>query len=332
MMNNLEIRQMAVVVTYDCNLKCEYCFVSKKESAGTIDVQTVLRSVDMWKRFFSNGKTDLGILFTGGEPLLRWPTILTIIKELENHYPDISFAYHITTNGVLMTESLLPDIQNRPIFFCVSLDGEEIGSQERLHDSHVLFSAIEKNIVTFHQALGDDRFRVRMTVTPQNVHGFLAGVDYFVRLGIKNIHFSPNYEENWDDDSLSRYYDAFCQLRKFDGSGIIIEPFNSFRENGVDKLGPYEHDCSFLPTIDTSGNVYYCPRYAGKRIHRLGNVENPVEVLLGFRELVHSEHELFSRKQMSFICPSNYWENKESLANFEAFHRLYKKSFVCEST
>lgn len=326
MMNAIEIRQIAIVVTYGCNLKCKYCFVSNKNDGSTIKVRTVLQAVAMWQRYFSHGYKRLGILFTGGEPLIEWDLILCIINELESCYPDISFEYHITTNGVLMTERILPELLKRQIYICASLDGDEMNSSERLNCSHSLFSTIQHNVITYLGALGERRFRVRMTITPQNALGFLDSVDFFVRLGVKNIHFSPNYEEKWDYESVNSYFYAYSELKRYDNSGLILEPYHSFSVNGVEKFGPYEHDCSFLPTIDTKGNVYYCPRYAGKKLKVLGNVENPIEVLLKFREIVDWEKELFSQKQLSFLCPSNYLEAEETLTNFRLFYDMYERT------
>ena len=325
-MNAIEIGQLSVVLTYNCNLKCKYCFVSDKSLFDTIDFATVRLGVDMWKSFFSGGKQKLGVLFTGGEPLLNKGLLLSIMDELEKCYPELQFEFHITTNGTLLTEDFLRRIVQKNVFLCVSVDGDAKSNEERIVNSKALFDSIEQNIITYAKSLNKYRFRVRMTITPNNVGRFYDNIGYLVKLGVENIHFSPNYEESWDNNSFELYFNTWNRLGKFCNEGIILEPFQSFFVNGVNKQGPYEHDCSFLPTITPNGDVYYCPRYAGKRIEKLGNVNDPKEVLLGFRRLVVLEQGVFDREGFSFICPSNYMENKDVIMNFSRFFNVYKQS------
>lgn len=323
-MNAVKIDQLSIVLTYNCNLKCKYCFVSEKGVSDTIDFSTVRLGVEMWKKVFSGGKNKLGILFTGGEPLLKKRLLFSIMDKLERLFPEIQLEFHVTTNGTLLTEDFLTEIEHRNIFLCVSVDGDEGSNEERLNGVNALYNAVEQNIVLYAKRLDAKRFRVRMTITPTNVCHFYENIGYLIKFGVKNIHFSPNYEECWDDNSIELFFKAYQQLGDFCGNGIVLEPFQSFRTIGAKKRGPYEHECSFLPTINTTGDVYYCPRYAGKRLEKLGHVSDPQGILLNFRKLVGMEQRVFLKEGFSFICPSNYLENKNVIANFRRFYNMYK--------
>jgi uncharacterized protein len=327
-MNAVEIGQLSVVLTYNCNLKCKYCFVSDKGIYDTIDVSTVKLGVEMWKKVFSGGKNKLGILFTGGEPLLKKRTLFSIIDELERHFPEIQFEFHITTNGTLLTEDFLSEIEHRNVFLCVSIDGDEGSNEERLNGANALYDIIEQNIIIYAKRLDAKRFRVRMTITPNNVGHFYENIKHLVKLGVKNVHYSPNYEECWNDNNIEAFFEAHQQLGNFCCEGIILEPFQSFKKNGLKKQGPYEHDCSFMPTINTTGDVYYCPRYAGKRLEKLGHVSNPQGILLNFRKLVSKGQGISLKEGFSFICPSNYLENKNVILNFRRFYNMYKLFYL----
>lgn len=324
-MNSIEITQLSVVVTYQCNLHCQYCFVSDKSMAKTIETRTVLQAVEMWKRFFSGGKKQLKILFTGGEPLLKKDLILSLIDELAQTYPEIDFAFHITTNGLLLSDDFLQEVVRRNnLFLCVSIDGDELSNKERFSDSRATFEVVQDNIVSYAKQLDNTKFRVRMTITPRNVRFFYDNIGKLVELGVQNIHFSPNYEEKWADDCVESFFHAYSKLDEYVNKGIIMEPFTSFRYNVIEKQGPYEHDCSFLPTINADGDVYYCPRYAGKRLSKLGHVSKPFEVLLNFRKVVEYGQNIFQQEQFSFVCPSNYMENSEVSATFRKFYDRFK--------
>ncbi len=324
-MNSLIISQISIVITYSCNLSCKYCFVHDKTLKDAIDIPTVCQAVEMWKNVFSGGRNKLGILFTGGEPLLKTDLILSIIDELENCYPEILFDFHITTNGLLLTDAFLEKVTQHSVYLCVSIDGNEVSNRERYNGVHGLYDKINNNIINYAKILDKYRFRIRMTITPENVSHFYENINYLVNIGVKNIHFSPNYEVEWSDSYIDDFFRNYMKLEQYDQLDIIIEPFHRYQRFGIEKSGPYEHDCAFLPTINTNGDVYFCPRFAGKSLQKLGHVNTPNDVLLNFRKLVMYENELFRKEGFSFICPSNYIENNSTIINFRKFYDFYKK-------
>ena len=76
---------------------------------------------------------SLGIIFFGGEPLLR----RDLIREIVWHTRELRastgrhFHYKITTNGSLLDEEFLTDETTRDIFVALSLDGVQPA-----HDAH----------------------------------------------------------------------------------------------------------------------------------------------------------------------------------------------------
>ena len=98
-----------------CNLKCPYCIVSyvrnknhkhvkktKKEK-----IERLLKCID---RLFHNPDSDKGwigsIVFNGGEILLEWEMIKTVVNYIKIKYPRASVEFSINTNATLITEEI----------------------------------------------------------------------------------------------------------------------------------------------------------------------------------------------------------------------------------
>ena len=101
MMTDGKIKQCTIVLTRDCNLRCNFCYV---KSAGymaneKISYANLKKIVD----FCSESKVKF-IFFTGGEPLL-YPHIVDILQYIKGkQYPMMTA---IATNGVLLKDPVL---------------------------------------------------------------------------------------------------------------------------------------------------------------------------------------------------------------------------------
>ena len=79
-------------LTDRCNLACRYCYAQHGTSDMTLE--TALAAVDECTR----GEENPGIIFFGGEPLLREDLIFDVIDACERREPH-RFHYKVTTNG-----------------------------------------------------------------------------------------------------------------------------------------------------------------------------------------------------------------------------------------
>lgn len=122
-----DCRFLVLNLTHTCNLRCVYCFVREQEARGdlvpgqTMAKDTALQAVD---EFFPQGTTPR-VGFFGGEPLLCWDTLQTVVEYAECIDPMSRFS--CTTNAVAMNTdkaAFFAERRNR-ISFIVSLDGSE---------------------------------------------------------------------------------------------------------------------------------------------------------------------------------------------------------------
>lgn len=127
-----KIRSVVLEVTNSCNLKCDYCVFSdcypafRKYAPASMSVSTALRAIDTMVDLLQNEEYDLVyIVFYGGEPLLEFDLIRKVVVLVTEKYPDIRFAFSMTTNGTIMNEEILEILTKYSIDLNVSIDGPE---------------------------------------------------------------------------------------------------------------------------------------------------------------------------------------------------------------
>lgn len=148
--------------TLNCNLDCWYCYESHiKQSQMTEDtVQKVLRHLETHHEI--TNYSYLTIAFFGGEPFLKPALIGEFTKEIKAFCDreKIKLDYSITTNGTLITKSILEKFKDVPVSFQITFDGDitrhdkvrhyvgsEKGSYNRIIES---LKAISETLSDYH--------------------------------------------------------------------------------------------------------------------------------------------------------------------------------------
>jgi MoaA/NifB/PqqE/SkfB family radical SAM enzyme len=104
-----------ISVTNECNLRCQGCWVSKGESANSMDINQVNSIIKESKK---QGSYFFGIL--GGEPLMYKP----LMNIFQNH-PDCYFQ--LFTNGTLLTDNIAQELRKcGNVTPLISFEGDEM--------------------------------------------------------------------------------------------------------------------------------------------------------------------------------------------------------------
>lgn len=121
-------------VTEQCNLRCSYCCYSgiyeNTRTHGTKsitedDVPTLLKFIDNHA-----AKKPINISFYGGEPMLHYELMRSIILQAEKHWGyDVTF--YIATNGTLLDSERIDWLVNHHVMIAISIDGTK-----GFHDRH----------------------------------------------------------------------------------------------------------------------------------------------------------------------------------------------------
>jgi uncharacterized protein len=115
--------KLTLSLTHKCNLACRYCYAGYSDKPD-MSLITAQRSIDTALLLTDEGGR-LELALFGGEPLLR----LDLVKESTAYAQQraamagVSLRIGITTNGTLVSPTVLDYTEAERISLCFSLDG-----------------------------------------------------------------------------------------------------------------------------------------------------------------------------------------------------------------
>lgn len=122
------------MVAQTCNLACRYCYGSGGTYGSAVklmDERSGLAAIDIMLRRAPQ-KRSFSVTFFGGEPLLNFNLIRTIVEHCEKKATEsgVRFSYSMTTNGTVLTQKILDFLKRNRFTLMISFDGR--GHHDRL--------------------------------------------------------------------------------------------------------------------------------------------------------------------------------------------------------
>lgn len=266
-------------LTTGCNMKCDYCYAPPDNRIDMTE-SIVQRSIEYGSSLCPE---NTGIIFFGGEPLLRKDLIYSAIsfcnelKKKDNY----RFHYKVTTNGLLLDEAFLEYCNSVNLLIALSIDGIK-----EAHDIHrktpnglPTFDYIEPKIDLLLKYQPYASFF--LTVTPGNVRHYSESFDYLIGKGVKYIIASLNYAGNWTDDTIfelkqqyklisKQYEKLILEQRKF-----YFSPFETKFSSHIKNDNVICEKCHLgirQVSIATDGNIYPCVQFVKRTQFCIGNI------------------------------------------------------------
>ena len=297
MMNENVINQCSVVLTRNCNLRCEFCYVKE---AGYNEIESI--SIDSLKKivdFCCEAKVKY-IFFTGGEPLL-YPHLNEILKYIKSQEHKMTIA--VATNGILLENA---DFCKKLIasgidYIDISMKGKNSTEWVDItgYDGYCRQQKAISNL-----SLLDMDFTCSMVITKENVFSLCDSVKTAFDKGAKQFSFTFIIDNNNYSDDKETYLeknnpfslinDFLSQRNKLDSitKDWWIEysfPLCIYTEEQLQKLNdklasPCQIHKQNALTIDTQLNLLPCDMYFNDKIGRLGEDFNNVKEFFEFRE------------------------------------------------
>lgn len=283
MSNNCGIKQCTIILTRECNLRCNFCYVKDAgyRADDTVDYTDLKRIVD----FCEDAKVRF-IFFTGGEPLMysRLVDILQYIKEKKR-----PMTTAVATNGVLLQDSELCRrlVESGLSYIDVSMKGKDEQDWYRTvgHAGHAAQLQAIRNL----SALPLE-FTCSMVITPENVHTFCDAVRLSYDNGAKQFSFTfaiDNNDSEEQDEAYLEKHDPFALVEAFVAqihrlnaitTNWWIEysfPMCAYTDEQVTALqGKLATPCQIhmknAVTFDPNMDMLPCDMYIGEKIGRLG--------------------------------------------------------------
>ncbi|HYK88846.1 MAG TPA: radical SAM protein [Acidobacteriota bacterium] len=279
-------------LTARCNMRCRYCYAAPH--VGCDMTWEIARSaVDVAVRLSGRETPNqgTGIIFFGGEPLLR----RDLIKRTVEYCGEVSartgrsFHFKLTTNGSLLDDAFFDDPSTSEVFVALSHDGiPEAHDANRITPQGTgTFSALRPKIDLL---LSRRPYApVMMVTTPSTVRHYAESVKFLFKCGFRYLISSLNYGSVWGPGELrelkrqvyrlARWYEG-CTDRE---EKFYFSPFDVKMASHVfpgscrrDRCELGRRQISVAPT----GRLFPCVQFVGdgsESEYCIGDVETGID-------------------------------------------------------
>jgi uncharacterized protein len=255
-------------LTTGCNMSCEYCY-SPPGKKNDMDYKTGIDSIDYISKHFP---INTGIIFFGGEPLLKKDLIVKLVRYAKKKEAEKGciFHYKVTTNGVLLDEEFIKFSNSVGLQISISLDGVK-----KAHDH---YRKLQNGMPTWD--LLQDKIemllkyqpysKVLLTVSPQTVEYYSDSVEYLIDKGFRYVVASIDYSGAWTDKALKELGKQYKLIAKIYEKKTINEekfyfsPFDMKLASYIKKDDASIHQCHLGKrqiAISFDGNIYPCVQF-----------------------------------------------------------------------
>ncbi|MDR2204045.1 MAG: 4Fe-4S cluster-binding domain-containing protein, partial [Nitrososphaerota archaeon] len=280
-----QVTKCTLFVTQECNLRCQYCYIEKKNATMTLNVAQKIMDF-IFQKNPNDGQLEIG--FFGGEPLLEFEQIKLIVELIKNHpvYNESKVIMSITSNGTIFNKEIADFMLSNGIVFCISCDGpQEIQDSTRKYkNGQGSSTAVERTIQEALQYF--PLLPVNAVYSDRTLQYLPQTVDYLINLGVKNIYLNPDISAKWTQKHAEQFPEIY---------GVLAEKYIQFYLQGKPKFinlidskistilhggyGPFDR-CRMGSgefAFGTTGNVYPCERLVGFDDGKTNCIGNVVE-------------------------------------------------------
>ena len=206
------VSSVVVNVANKCNLHCTYCYEPEEAKYGAAPVEmeweTAQTSVDfLFKKAGNN--PEVSLIFFGGEALLNFKLMRRIVTyaEEKGHAENKKVDFSITTNGTLLTDSVIDFFQRHRFGVTISIDGPK-----DLHDRRRSFltsngsrkgsyDVIRPRLERLFERYTARPVVARVTVTKDAID-IVRTYEHLNGLGFFEVGFSPVTAKNGEEYGL----------------------------------------------------------------------------------------------------------------------------------
>ena len=194
-------------------MRCDYCYSPPLRRIDMTE-EVTRKAVEYAAQLYP---VNAGIIFFGGEPLLRKDLIKSTIsycKQMESQM-ECRFHYKVTTNGLLLDNEFLEYSNSVGLLVALSVDGIEQAND--LHRKKIsgegTFEILNSRIDLL--LSWQPYANALIVISPETVQYYTPSVEYLLEKGFKYIVASLNYAGNWTDKhirELKRQYRKLVEL------------------------------------------------------------------------------------------------------------------------
>ena len=298
-----ELKQMNLILTNACNLKCTYCYEQHNKDFGRFTQHSLLRTY----RFLVNANQRQKKVFNffGGEPLIHKDLILDFVRDnkeelQENARGDFNTVVGIVTNGLLLNEGLIDEFLGYDFtYMLISLDTDRANVDHREIGQPKIDKLMDMIEYMPQGPKDEKRVTIRCTLARENAPYFTEFADNLYNRGIRRMVVHPLVLDSaagfirWGDDEWDNLHkDIVGVLEKYSDMQIHFS-------EGVGQKG--EENCMIgadMIAMDGSGDFSGCYFFTNQKANGAG------KAILG-----------------------NLFQDKIYIDRYKAFQKEYAKMF-----
>lgn len=320
-------------ITTKCNLRCSYCCYSGSyrntrthgfESMSSKDIQTVVEFIKSYARKF-----PITISFYGGESLLEFELIKDIVRHARDEWSN-DVKFELSTNGILLSPSVVDWLQANDFTIFLSLDGtERVQNRQRATISGSGSFRQIKDALQYIRSLSVDYFQnkvnLMMTVVDVSEMPKIAEEWYNdellkEKLPLRISTVAPNYAKGVPKvdiiDRTNAYLHILDAYELHPEHSLLGVFFARFLAEWVDRPIFRLDSPTDYPTcvpnnqklyVDTNGDVGICEKIPDT--YRIGNVRNGIDWKLVNQQadalsiIIRSRCSMCPVARLCSICP-----------------------------
>jgi len=236
----------------------------------------------------SRGQRSLGVIFFGGEPLLRKDLIIEAMRYCRGlgNGSGISYHFKVTTNGLLLGEAFLSDPDTDGLFVALSHDGVR-----EAHDRHRVgpgeSGSFDRLDATIDLLLRHRPYApVMLVTTPETVEHYADSVEFLYGRGFRYLICSLNYAGAWDERAireLRRQYRRLAQWYERETrreAKFYFSPFEVKIGSHI-RPGSCKSDRCELGqrqiSVGPDGTFYPCVQFVGDPDYAIGHASTGID-------------------------------------------------------
>ena len=276
--------QHTIYLTTDCNFNCTYCYENYSLKMELDDFQ-LIKNIDFI--FNIDKQESVGIVFMGGEPLIKKNLIIKAVNYIKKQYLERNVKYYLTTNCSLISDSFIDFMRDNNFSLRASFDGIEeaqtLNRKNKNQDSyyHHIFSNIillkEKGIP----------LTIRMTVTDNTIGLMYENIVFLHENNLNDICMDMDINMKFTRSLLLEFEDQINKISDYyinefkNRNKISIDQFDGKFLNVLCDFGNHFTMCDagisnfkYMP----DGNIYPCGFVTNNEKFIIGNIENNVDI------------------------------------------------------
>lgn len=297
-MYTTNVKSMTLALTEQCNLRCKYCgympkYLDENYTLKEMPADIAFKAIDILMKN-SHESEICHVGFYGGEPLLRLDLIKACVAYIKEKYPFRKPAYNLTTNAVLLDESVADFLIENDIKIIISFDGPkpQLNKYRVFPNGESSFDIVYKNIhmlyqknpkyfresvtynVVMYNGASRELFEAVDALWKSNVNMIdLFQTDYFMQVRDKS-DLSTLKTEKIDIKSYDFAYKAMLKnMKKYYNSFRGTEGGNIILPGGFCIAGVRKN------FVTTDGKIVVCEKVDESReIYEIGDVDNGIDI------------------------------------------------------